>query len=70
MGNRLTLNVLKTNCMANHQSHKSLTGRLSLKIHENELEVVNVTKYLGMNLDQNLGWKKHITDTSKNSPGL
>ena len=33
LGNRLSLNVLKINCMllANYQNHKSLTGQLGLK---------------------------------------
>ena len=50
--------------VANYQSHKSLTGQLGSKIREKELKIAKSTKYLGIYVDQNLNWKKHIKETS------
>ena len=55
-GNKLSLNVAKTHSMliSTKQKHKSLKSRneaLELKIRGNELEVVQKTKYLGVQID-------------------
>ena len=45
------------------QKHKSLKSRneaLDLKIRDNELEVVQKTKYLGVQIDCCLNWKEQI----------
>ena len=67
IGNRLSLNVIKNNCMllANYQCHKSLTGQFKLQIRDTELKVVKNMKYLGIYVDQNLNWKMHINEVSK-----
>ena len=60
--NKLALNVAKV-----HSMHSILKGRnedLRLKIHDNELEVVTKTKYLGLQIDCPLDWKEQINAVS------
>ena len=64
-GNKLSLNVAKTHSMliSTKQKHNSLKSRseaLELKIRDNELEVVQTTKYLGLQIDCSLDWKEQI----------
>ena len=43
--------------------HKTLMNQgesLKLKIRNDELEVVQKTKYLGVQIDNKLDWKEHI----------
>ena len=35
--------------------------KLSLKIRDHELEVVDTTKYLGLKIDNSLDWKYHVS---------
>ena len=68
-GNKLSLNVAKTHFMlvTTKQKHRILTGQnqdLKLKIRDNELEVVNKTKYLGLHIDCSLDWKEQIKAVS------
>ena len=68
-GNKLSLNVAKTHSMliSTKQKGSSLRSRneaLELKIRENELEVVQKTKYLGVQIDCNLDWKEQIKAVS------
>ena len=68
-GNKLSLNVAKTHSMliSTKQKHKSLKSRnesLELKIRDNELEVVQKTKYLGLQIDCSLDWKEQIKAVS------
>ena len=49
------------------QKHNLLKNRnehLELKIRDNELEVVQKTKYLGVQIDNSLNWKEHIKTVS------
>ena len=59
-GNKLTLNVAKTYSMliATKQKHKML------KCQNEELDIVQTTKYLGLQIDSSLDWK------SKQSPEM
>ena len=64
-GNKLSLNVAKTHSMliSTKQKHRILKSQnedLKLKIRDNELEVVNKTKYLGLQIDYSLDWKEQI----------
>ena len=64
-GNELSLNVAKTHSMliSTKQKHNSLKSRseaLELKIRDNKLEVVQTTKYLGLQIDCSLDWKEQI----------
>ena len=68
-GNELSLNVAKTNSMlvSTKQKHNILKSRnedLDLKIRDNELEIIQKTKYLGVQIDNSLNWKKHIKTVS------
>ena len=68
-GNKLSLNVAKTHSMliSTKQKHKSLKSRneaLDLKIRNNELDVVQKTKYLGVQIDCCLNWKAQIKAVS------
>ena len=68
-GNKLSLNVVKTHSMListkpKLKALKSKNESLRLKIHVDELEVLQKTKYLGVQIDNSLDWKKHIKVTS------
>ena len=68
-GNELSLNVAKTHAMllSTKQKHNSLKSRseaLEVKLRDNELEVVQKTKYLGMQIDCSLDWKEQIKAVS------
>ena len=68
-GNKLSLNVAKTHSMliSTKQKHKSLKSRneaLDLKIRDNEFEVVQKTKYLGVQIDYCLNCKEQIKAVS------
>ena len=75
-GNKLSLNVMKTHSMliATTPKHKTLENQgesLKLKIWDNELEVVQKSKHLGVLIDNTLDWKEHIkTVSSKVSRGI
>ena len=73
-GNKLSLNVAKTHSMListkqKHRIFKSQNEDIKLKIRDNELEVVNRTKYLGLQIDCSLDWKEQIKAVSATSPG-
>ena len=66
MGNKLSLNARKTQSMlsSTKQKHTILRNqdlKLSLKIRDHELEVVDTTKYLGLQIDNSLDWKYHAS---------
>ena len=68
-GNKLSLSVAKTHSMliSTKQRHNSLKSRneaLVLKIRDNELEVVQKTKYLGVQIDCSLDWKEQFKAVS------
>ena len=68
-GNKLSLNVAKTNSMlvSTKQKHNILKSRnegLDFKIRDNELEKIKKTKYLGVQIDNSLNWKEHIKTVS------
>ena len=62
-GNKLSLNVAKTHSMListstkqRRNSIKSRNEALELKIRDNEIEVVQQIKYLGVQIDCSLDW--------------
>ena len=68
-GNKLSLNVAKTHAMLvttkrKHSTLKSRNEDLELKIRENDLQVVQETKYLGVQIDCSLDWKQQIKAVS------
>ena len=68
-GNKLSLNVAKTNAMlvSIKQKHNILKSRnedVDFKIRDNELKIIQKTKYLGVQIDNSLNWKEHIKTVS------
>ena len=68
-GNKLSLNVAKTNSMlvSTKQKHNILKSRnedLDLKIRDNELEIIQKNKYLRVQIDNSLNWKEDIKTVS------
>ena len=57
--NKLTLNLNKTECLVFHPSGKS--SKINLKLGSETIHSTDSTKFLGMWLDNQLSWKKHIT---------
>ena len=64
-GNKLSLNVARTHSMLISSKQKQGQNEdLKFKIHDNELEVVKKTKYLGLQIDCSLDWKEQIETVS------
>ena len=64
-GNQLSLNVAKTHSMliSTKQKHNILKSQnevLELNIRNNKLDVVQKTKYLGVQIDNSLDWREQI----------
>ena len=69
-GNRLSLNVAKTQSMTIARMHKQAAleyqnKHLNLQISNETLEVVQRTNYLGVYIDKSLDWKKQIQETEE-----
>ena len=69
-GNRLSLNVAKTHSMlvttkSKHSTLKQQNAHLELKISEHDIQVVQQKRYLGVEIDCSLDWKKQIEAISK-----
>ena len=47
-----------------HNILKSRNDDLDLKIRDNELEIIQKTRYLGVQIDNSLNWKEHIKTVS------
>ena len=67
--NKLSLNVMKTHSMhistkPKPKALKIKNESLMLRVHVDELEVVQKTKYLGVQKDNFLDWNEHIKVTS------
>ena len=58
--NRLSLNIRKTKSILFNPTKDKKTINISLKILDEKIEQVEVIKFLGVILDENLTWKKHI----------
>ena len=66
--NKLSLNVMKTHSMlistkSKPKALKIKNESLMLKVHVDELEVVQKTKYLGVQIDNFLDWIEHVKVT-------
>ena len=66
IGNNLSLNARETQSMliSTKQKHTILRNqdlKLSLIIGDHELEVVDTTMYLGLQIDNSLDWKYHVS---------
>ncbi len=60
--NKLTLNTSKTEFMliGSRQRIRTFNSSPSLVINETPINRVNHVKSLGLNIDENLSWNKHI----------
>ena len=63
--NKLSLNLTKTYYMLFTNSKNAPKHRLDIKIGEQVVSHTSQTKFLGMVIDENLKWDKHIEITSK-----
>ena len=64
-GNKLSLNVSKTQSMLiytkpKHQTLRTAGDNLCLNVREKELDVEQKVKYLGVEVDNSLDWKEQI----------
>lgn len=57
--NNLKINLTKTKCMQFH-SYNSNSRHINIKYNEIPVEETSCTKFLGLNIDTHLNWKKHI----------
>ena len=62
--NKLSLNVLKTNYMIFTSRNKCMNA-VDIRINNVTIERVYATKFLGVQIDAQLTWKKHIEYTCK-----
>ena len=58
--NKLSLNVNKTQFMIFKTKKKKLSHKPKIFIHEQTINKVNYTKFLGLYIDEELSWKYHI----------
>ena len=66
ISNKLSLNAMKTQSMLISTKQKLTILRiqgqnLSLKIRDHKLDVVDTTKYLGLQIENSLDWKRHVS---------
>ena len=66
-GNKLLLNVVNTISMniLSRQKHQKVLGELDLKTRDTNIQNVKETKYLGLQIDRHLTWKKHVDRISR-----
>ena len=67
--NKLSLNIAKTEFMIIGYRQRIQTNccnhQFNIQLKSKNIENVDHTKSLGIFIDKNLSWKKHITETSK-----
>jgi hypothetical protein len=62
--NKLSLNIKKTKYMIFHRPNVKVPDNIKLVINGIELERVANFNFLGININENLSWKPHVTKTS------
>ena len=63
--NKLSLNIDKSNFVLFHPAQRKLAASINLCINQMSLNEKDNIRYLGITLDKNLNWKKHIQSISK-----
>lgn len=58
--NRLIINYDKTVCVLFKTQHKNIYKNINISLNNHRLSIHKETKFLGVILDENLGWGKHI----------
>ena len=66
--NRLSLNIRKTKSILFNLTKDKKRINISLKILDEKIEQVEQIKFLGVILDENLTWKKHIQYLNRKIP--
>jgi hypothetical protein len=69
---KLSLNVAKTEFMVIGSRQRLATfddHEINVFVGNDQIERVNSSKSLGLKIDENLTWKRHIDEISKNSLG-
>ena len=56
--NKLSINVEKTKCMIFHKRRQ--LNPMQFSINDRDIDVVSYFNYLGIILDENISWKKHV----------
>ena len=60
--NRISLNVKKTELVIFKHQRKKLDSPIKIKLNRKRLHPSKSVKYLGIEIDESLNWKKHIYD--------
>ena len=63
--NKLALNVDKTNFVIFHSHVKKLTEPIALKFGLKKISQADHVRFLGVLLDETLGWKPHLVELSR-----
>ena len=64
-GNKLSLNVEKSNFVLFHPIQRKISSNFVLTINNNNIPRYMFVKYLGILIDSNLSWKSHIDSICK-----
>lgn len=56
--------MLKTHFMVFETKRKKLDQAFEIKINDQQIEKVQGTKFLGLHIDDELSWRKHIEQIS------
>ena len=60
LANKISLNKEKTEAILFRHPNKNINYDLKLKLDGKKLQLTNFVKYLGVYLDSNLNWSKHV----------
>ena len=61
-GNKISLNVQKTELVIFKQKRKILDQEIKIKLNRKRLYLTPSVKYLGVKIDENFNWHHHIND--------
>ena len=60
--NKISLNVQKSDLVIFKHQRKKLDGEAKIKLNRKRLHLTDSAKYLGIRIDKNLNWKRHVSD--------